>query len=164
MDTEFVFSFICSERNDLLKHLSNLTFQNDGRWLVSKVNHLDKQVCAIIRISVPNENLGRLQKQLQESVDGLVQFAKSVPVDSNTQTLKLNIDARDRDGIVKDITDVLHSSSAQIVNIDSKRLGVMDMGESVFTADLELKIPLGTEQTIVQDLNDLDEHMVIHTL
>jgi glycine cleavage system regulatory protein len=121
-------------------------------------------MCAIIRISVPNENLGRLQKQLQENVDGLVQFAKSVPVDSNTQTLKLNIDARDRDGIVKDITDVLHSSSAQIVNIDSKRLGVMDMGESVFTADLELKIPLGTEQTIVQDLNDLDEHMVIHTL
>lgn len=38
------------------------------------------------------------------------------------------------------------------------------MGESVFTADLDLKIPLGAEQSIIRDLNNIGEHIVIHTL
>lgn len=145
MTCTFIVNFVGQATPATIKQLAAITHENDGKWLISKVNFIDDQVAAVIKIEMPLAKAQLVKDAFQSYPNLLVQI-----VDSDTQPhredtiYQLRVDANDRAGIVNDITQVLDRQGINILDMDCQRVFIADGGgisASLFTANLAIRLP-----------------------
>lgn len=141
MTTVFNVSLMGRNRPGLLRELAEKTHHHKGKWLNSKVNHLDSLVSALIKIELPEGKLDSLKESFRADTELSITFVKSDEPPVPGKVIELVVDADDRPGLVNDLTQQLDAECAEIVDMDCHRVGVAELGRSLFTAKLVLKIP-----------------------
>lgn len=162
MNTTFIVNFVGKASPSTIKQLAATTHDNDGKWLISKVNFIENQVAAVIKIELPKENEEFVKNAFREIPDLLVQF---VDADSSThnkdEIYQLRLDANDRAGVVNEITQVLDSQGIHILDMDCQRVFIAGGGgvsNSLFTANLAIRLPQNVDiDDVTKELESLSE-------
>lgn len=162
MKSVFIAAFVGISSPDLIKRLASVTHEEGGKWLVSKINYLDNNISAVIKIEVPTAHKKAVQDYFASQDDLLVTFTDALETIIENQHTQLKVDAEDRAGIVNDISNILQKESVELIDMDSHRIGVPANGTSVFTATLSLKLPISTNiNDLAAEIEALSNDMVV---
>lgn len=55
MNSTFIVNFVGKATPATIKQLAAITHENGGKWLISKVNFIEDQVAAVIKVELPEE-------------------------------------------------------------------------------------------------------------
>ncbi|MEH6470461.1 MAG: ACT domain-containing protein [Halopseudomonas sp.] len=166
MNTEFIVSMIGTDRSGLIKQCMQATQDLEGLWLSSRFSNLDGQLAALIKLSVAEQNVQQLQQFFSALPDLTVQFSPSCgTVNSHETTLKLNIEARDRFGLINQITERLLSLGVIITDMKCNRISVIEIGGSLLSADITLHLPAETTpEQVLNKLDNLGDNAVVNVI
>lgn len=152
-----------ADQAHLVEVLSTKTHELGGKWLNSKIIHIDSYFAGLIKIEIASDNVDKLIDQFK-ALRIHVETAKS---DSHSQLKSkhfiLNVDAKDRAGLVNDISEVLRENDTKIESVECHRLGVADIGGIVFTS--EFKISAGDDfdkEELIRSLQTISKDLVIN--
>jgi glycine cleavage system regulatory protein len=162
MYTTFIVSFVGTATPTTIKKLASITHDNGGRWLLSKVNFIEHQVAAVIKIEFPSENEDTVKDTFAQTPDLLVQFSNANDLSNETDTIhQLRLDANDRAGIVNEISHVLDGQGVSILDMDCQRVFIAGGGgvsSSLFSSTITVKIPKEANiKDIINELESLSE-------
>ncbi|MDA0129024.1 transcriptional regulator [Vibrio sp. MarTm2] len=162
MNTTFIANFVGKATPATIKQLAAVTHENGGKWLISKVNFIEDQVAAVIKIDVPEENALVVQEAFKQHPDLVVQIVDSDSVGHNVDTIyQLRLDSNDRAGIVNEITHVLDGQGVNILDMDCQRVFIAGGGgvsSSLFTANMAIRLPQEISiDDIANELESLSE-------
>ncbi|WP_418138505.1 glycine cleavage system protein R [Marinomonas sp. RS-M-Aa-14] len=111
MSQHLVLSFIGEDRPGIVERLSDTIARHHGNWLESRMAHLADKFAGILTVTVPLEH----QESLVNALRNFEQLGLRVTVEMAKQnvtegsTLSLSVVGNDRPGIVKEVSQVLHS-------------------------------------------------------
>ncbi|GGA74895.1 transcriptional regulator [Neiella marina] len=162
MSAILVASLMGNNRPGLLKDLAAKTHELGGKWLTSKVNHLDDQISALIKVELPQPQVQPLKDIFNNEPAICAVFSEGEPTPPPSSIVEMVVDSSDRAGIVNEITQVLDSESIELVDMDCQRIGVAELGRSVFTARLMLKVPNSLKsEELAEELEGIADDMVV---
>ena len=119
MNTTFIVNFVGKATPATIKQFAAVTHENGGKWLISKVNFIEDQVAAVIKVEIPSDNAQLVKDAFSSHPELLVQLTDSDQHSHNVDTIfQLRLDSNDRAGIVNEITHVL----------DGQGISILDMG------------------------------------
>lgn len=164
MNTQLTITLAGQDHPQLINMLAAKTHALGGKWLVSKINRFDNQVVGIIKVDIPEASVNALKQvfQTQDDLDVRVIDTPLSLVPMKMDHLVLKVKSRDRPGIVHDITDILDDIGVNIVKIENHRIGVPDLRQALFFAELQLDVPeeIDPEQ-LLEALQQVEEGMVV---
>jgi glycine cleavage system regulatory protein len=154
------------DRPGLVEALSQSVANHRGSWLESRMARLAGHFAGVLRVSVPEEQVEALTRELQslapESLQVGVARSELEPPASDARALRLEILGSDRPGIVRDISQALADRS---INVDELRTEIMSApmsGELLFLASAELQIPAGLDLDLLRkDLEALAHELMV---
>ncbi|HEY5715853.1 MAG TPA: ACT domain-containing protein [Psychromonas sp.] len=149
-----------SEHAHLVKVLSEKTHALGGKWLNSKISHIDDYFAGLIKIEIESNNADKLIDEFK-ALNINVETAKLDQLaQQKSKHLILNIDAKDRFGLVNDISEVLGENDIKIESMECHRVGGADTGGVMFTSEFKILVAddfnkgelIDSLQTIATDL------------
>ncbi len=162
MNCTFIVNFVGTATATTIKELAAITNENQGKWLISKVNFIESQVAAIIKIEVPTGNAEVVKAAFHSHPDLLVHIT-----DCDNQTglqeiiYQIRVDANDRFGIVNEITHLLDGQGISILDMDCQRVFLATGGgvsSSLFSSTMTLKLPSEIRiEDVIKELEALSE-------
>ncbi|WP_394125583.1 glycine cleavage system protein R [Vibrio hepatarius] len=145
MNSTFIVNFVGKATPATIKQLAAITHENDGKWLISKVNFIEDQVAAVIKVELPADNVQLVKDAFSSHPDLLVQITDSDLHSHSADTIyQLRLDSNDRAGIVNEITHVLDGQGIGILDMDCQRVFIAGGGgvsSSLFTANIAMRLP-----------------------
>ncbi|OEE32637.1 transcriptional regulator [Vibrio genomosp. F10 str. ZF-129] len=158
MNTTFIVNFVGKATPATIKQFASVTHDNGGKWLISKVNFIEDQVAAVIKVQLPETNVDTVKAAFRSHQDLLVQIVDSEASPHREETIfQFRLDSNDRAGIVNEITHVLDAQGISILDMDCQRVFVAGGGgvsSSLFTANLAVRLP--SEVQIEDVANELE--------
>ncbi|MEF1289730.1 glycine cleavage system protein R [Vibrio sp. M260118] len=158
MNSTFIVNFVGKATPATIKQLAAITHENGGKWLISKVNFIEDQVAAVIKVNLPAENEQVVKDAFTSHPDLLVQVVDSDQHAHDSDAVyQLRLDSNDRAGIVNEITHVLDGQGINILDMDCQRVFIAGGGgvsSSLFTASMSVRLP---QQINIDDVaNELE--------
>ncbi|KOO03521.1 glycine cleavage system protein R [Vibrio nereis] len=162
MNSTFIVNFVGRATPNTIKQLAAITHENGGKWLISKVNFIEDQVAAVIKVEVPVQNADLVKDAFQDQQGLVVQIIDSQAHNYNTDTIyQLRLDSNDRAGIVNEITHILDGQGVSILDMDCQRVFIAGGGgvsSSLFTANMAIRLPAEVDiDDIANELESLSE-------
>lgn len=162
MTTTFIANFVGKASPSTIKKLAAITHENGGKWLISKVNFIEDQVAAVIKVELPKENAAVVKKAFSEQPELLVQIVDSSIDKFNADTIfHIRLDSNDRAGIVNEITHLLDDQGIDIMDMDCQRVFIAGGGgvsSSLFSAEVTLRLPANVQiSDVAKELESLSE-------
>ncbi|MFA0413902.1 glycine cleavage system protein R [Vibrio renipiscarius] len=162
MTTTFIANFVGKATPATIKQLAAITHENGGKWLISKVNFIEEQVAAVIKVELPTQNAAIVKDAFKQQPDLLVEIVDADNSKHNTdQIYQLRLDANDRAGIVNEITHVLDGQGINILDMDCQRVFIAGGGgisSSLFTSTIALRLPSNVAiEDVAKELESLSE-------
>ncbi|WP_277816078.1 ACT domain-containing protein, partial [Vibrio splendidus] len=77
MNSTFIVNFIGKASPATIKQLAAVTHENDGKWLISKVNFIEDQVAGVLKVQLPAINESIVKEAFSANPDLIVQFVDS---------------------------------------------------------------------------------------
>ena len=150
MNTVFIVNFVGQASPATIKQLAAVTHENDGKWLISKVNFIEDQVAGVIKVELPEEN-----------ADTVKDAFSACQTHREDTVFQLRLDANDRAGIVNEITHALDGQGISILDMDCQRVFIAGGGgvsSSLFSAKMAIKLPSELEiDDVANELESLSE-------
>ncbi|UUM31679.1 glycine cleavage system protein R [Vibrio japonicus] len=162
MNTTFIVNFVGKASPTTIKQLAAITHENGGKWLISKVNFIEDQVAAVIKVDVPSKNADVVKNAFQDQQGLIVQIVDSQALHTNADTIyQIRLDSNDRAGIVNEITHILDGQGVSILDMDCQRVFIAGGGgvsSSLFTANMAIRLPSEVDiDDIANELESLSE-------
>ena len=171
MSTEkIVITLFAKDRPGIVRTLSNTVLQHDGNWLESSLSRLCGQFTGIVHLTVEEANKQDLLVALRDlSAEGIfvtVQDASTIESDQEeVDSVQILVEANDRPGIVKEITDKLADANVNVDNIDTECESASMAGYPLFRAHLFLALPEGfSEQALETLLESVSDDLMVSIL
>ncbi|MFT4233889.1 MAG: ACT domain-containing protein [Microbacterium sp.] len=166
--TKLVLTLVGDDREGLVKAVADRVAAHGGNWEQSELTELSGAFAGIVLVSVPDGALDALVADLG-ALDGLLHITPHVrrgATPSGGEAFVFTVLGDDRQGIVRDITEVLSSQGLSIDRLTSRTLDAPMAGGTLFEAVLSVRAPHGTDlQAAVSQLERLaDEIQVDLTL
>jgi glycine cleavage system regulatory protein len=143
--TDLVLTLIGSDRPGLVEAVAEVVAAHDGNWLESRMAHLAGKFAGILRIEVPADKAAILQSALAElDARGLKvvgESASGATTATDGRTLDLELVGLDRPGIVREISQLLSSSGANVEELSTDRSSAPMSGEMLFEAKARVRLP-----------------------
>lgn len=146
MSTEkIIVTLFAKDRPGIVRALSNAVLSHDGNWLESSLSRLCGQFTGIVHLEVSDIKKHRLLKDFADmSDDGIfvtVQDAQGIVDNQEVNGLQILVEANDRPGIVKEITEALALENVNVDNIDTEVESASMAGYPLFKAHMFLAMP-----------------------
>lgn len=151
----------------IIKALAQTTRNHGGEWLASKVMKLDGQFSALMKVSVEAKDVISLQDALEQQYSELrfVNSAATSPTNDEIKSIDLEVDCRDREGLTRDISNIIFNLDLVVQNLEFNRFPVSSLGEAVFSAKLTVGVPEGTSASAVaEEIEAISEDMRVNVL
>ncbi|USD40045.1 transcriptional regulator [Vibrio sp. SCSIO 43135] len=162
MNSTFIVNFVGRATPATIKQLAAVTHENGGKWLISKVNFIEDQVAAVIKVELPAVNEQVVKQAFQSHPELLVQITEADSKSHGEDTIfQLRLDSNDRAGIVNEITHVLDGQGINILDMDCQRVFIAGGGgvsSSLFTANMAVRLPGEIQiEDVAKELEALSE-------
>jgi glycine cleavage system regulatory protein len=143
MSQHLVLSFIGEDRPGLVERLSDTVSRHHGNWLESRMAHLADKFAGILTLSVPLEH----QEDLTNALRNFEELGLHVTVEAANQsvlegsTLSLSVVGNDRPGIVKEVSQVLHSLMVNVKELTTSCEPAPMSSDMLFKTEMVLSVP-----------------------
>jgi glycine cleavage system regulatory protein len=143
--TDLVLTLIGPDRPGLVEAVAAVVASHGGNWLESRMARLAGKFAGILRIEVPSDKAAALQAALADlDARGLrVVGEPSGGAGEATpgRTLDLELVGLDRPGIVREISQLLANSGANVEELATDRTSAPMSGEMLFQAKARVRLP-----------------------
>ena len=162
MSVQMMVTISGSNQVDLVKTLSEKTHTLGGKWLNSKINHIDDYFSGLIKVEIGSECVDRLISDFQSLAINVTAVVLE-PTAQNTLThMDLSIDAKDRPGLVHEISLILGENSVRVENMECHRLGLADISGTVFTSHFKIAVTDSFDrEALINALQEISDDLVI---
>lgn len=150
------------EHAHLIKVLSEKTHTLGGKWLNSKISHIEDYFAGLIKIEIDSQN-----------ADKLIDEFKALNINVETATLDhfeqkkvnhliLSIDAKDRFGLVNDISEALRENDIKVESMECHRVGGADIGGIMFTSEFKILVADDfNKEELIESLQTVSNDLVV---
>jgi glycine cleavage system regulatory protein len=143
-----VLTVIGSDRPGLVELVSRIIAGHGGNWLESRMARLGGEFAGIIRVEIPAAAEPALARDLAAlSAQGLTVVSRSGGVEppAARRFAALELVGLDRPGIVRDISQALARSGANVEELTTSCESAPMSGEPLFKAVIKIGLPDGCE-------------------
>jgi glycine cleavage system regulatory protein len=143
MSQHLVLSFIGEDRPGIVERLSDTIARHHGNWLESRMAHLADKFAGILTVLVPLEHQDALINALRD----FEKLGLHVTVEAANQsvfegsTLSLSVVGNDRPGIVKEVSQVLHSLMVNVKELTTSCEPAPMSSDMLFKTEMVLSVP-----------------------
>ncbi|OUS24110.1 amino acid-binding protein [Thalassotalea sp. 42_200_T64] len=135
-----VISFLGKDRPGIVDNLATIIKQHNGNWQTSNLRHLSGFFAGIVEVLVSEENAEALVTDIKK-IDGLdVNVGVTHPSQYDDKTISLELTANDRQGIVGEISAVIHKQHGNLIKLASSQGSAPDFGQTIFKASAIIAI------------------------
>ena len=161
MNVQIMVTINGSNQADLVKILSEKTHALGGKWINSKISHIDDYFAGLIKVEIASDQVERLVADFKALTINVEAVVLGSALHKTLAHLDLNIDAKDRPGLVHDISQVLSENSIRVENMECHRLGVADVG-TVFTSQFKIAVADNfNKEQLISSLQEISDDLVI---
>lgn len=152
MKSEFILTVTGPDHRGLLKQLSDTIVSHQGKFINSKLSHLEGQFAGLFKVEVPSENEEAAKISFLALSELNCNFAKlAEPLTATAQQIRLNIDANDRPDLLNDISHLLHDRDVAVKQVECQRYGVAELGKALFSGSFVLDLPIDISPDLLVD-------------
>lgn len=143
MSQHLVLSFIGEDKPGIVERLSDVIARHQGNWLESRMAHLADKFAGILTVSVPLAE----QESMISALQSLQKVGLHVRVETahasvnEGSTLSLSVVGNDRPGIVKEVSQVLHSLMVNVKELTTSCEPAPMSSEMLFKTEMVLSVP-----------------------
>ncbi|BFM49973.1 ACT domain-containing protein [Marinomonas sp. THO17] len=143
MSQHLVLSFIGEDKPGIVERLSEVIARHQGNWLESRMAHLADKFAGILTVSVPLAEQDNMISALQslQQVGLYVRVETAQASGSESSTLSLSVVGNDRPGIIKEVSQVLHSLLVNVNELTTSCEPAPMSSEMLFKAEMVLSVP-----------------------
>jgi len=152
--TDLVLTLIGPDRPGLVEAVAEVVAAHGGNWLESRMAHLAGKFAGILRIEVSADKAAALQAALAAldsrglkvvgepaSGAGGASGTGGASEPASGRTLDLELVGLDRPGIVREISQLLANSGANVEELSTDRTSAPMSGEMLFQAKARVRLP-----------------------
>jgi glycine cleavage system regulatory protein len=143
--TDLVLTLIGPDRPGLVEAVAEIVASHGGNWLESRMARLAGKFAGILRVELPKEKAEAALAALAGlEARGLKIVGESSGDEGPTgagRTLDLELVGLDRPGIVREISQLLATSGANVEELATDRSSAPMSGEMLFTAKARVRLP-----------------------
>lgn len=167
MDKVFMMTVTGPDSLGLIKALTHETDEFGGVWLRIKMTRLEGLFSALVKVSIDGSNEAALKSSLESKFPHLT-FAYSEVCHNTgnaTKTVSLELDCKDRPGLIKDINNLLMNLDLKVAHMESHRYAVKGLGGTVFSTKLDLEVDEDTNtEALADELETLTDNARVNIL
>ncbi|NMP15902.1 ACT domain-containing protein [Thalassotalea sp. Y01] len=162
MTVQFIATILGEERSGVMRSLAQQTNQLGGIWLDSRVSQLGGRFVGLIKIEIGEDKADEL-KAFFEHHDGLItHFNDCNDLQQSFALWSLTYEARDKSGLIDQITQALAEFAIDIDDMESHRYAVVELGQSVLSAYFSLRTPIDfSPEPLQEKLQHIDQQASI---
>jgi glycine cleavage system regulatory protein len=153
-----------ADRPGLVDRLASLIADHGGNWEESRMCRLGGQFAGILLVHVPEEQVSALTGALGR-LEGLdVGVTPTAPPDraAETRSVALSVVGQDRQGIVRQIAEVLARHGVNVEELHSECTSAPMSGEALFRAEARLAIdPAAGTAALQADLERIASDLMV---
>jgi glycine cleavage system regulatory protein len=144
--TDLVLTLIGPDRPGLVEAVAEVIASHGGNWLESRMAHLAGKFAGILRVEIPTAQVAALTAALAILNErGLRVIAEPSEGAAATpepgRTMDLELVGLDRPGIVREISQILARSGANVEELSTNRSSAPMSGEMLFSAKTRVHLP-----------------------
>ena len=152
--TDLVLTLIGPDRPGLVEAVAEVVAAHGGNWLESRMARLAGKFAGILRIEVASDKAAALQAALAElDARGLKVVGEPSGEkfsSASGRTLDLELVGLDRPGIVREISQLLATSGANVEELSTDRTSAPMSGEMLFRAKARVCLPSNADLTTLR--------------
>jgi len=166
MNTSIILTIIADDQPGIIETVSKVLKKHDGNWTQSSMSSLAGQFAGILLASVPGDNTNACLAELKAlEVEGLriiLRTSSGEALTKNVEEYSLQLVGNDRPGIVHDITRVLASHKASVINLETLVEAASMGGGELFKARAQLLVPESSDILALEDeLEDIANDLMV---
>jgi glycine cleavage system regulatory protein len=143
--TDLVLTLIGPDRPGLVEAVAEIVASHGGNWLESRMARLAGKFAGILRVEIPRDKEQAVLASLAElEARGLKVVGESSGDHAEMvggRALDLDLVGLDRPGIVREISQLLASSGANVEELSTDRASAPMSGEMLFSAKARVRLP-----------------------
>lgn len=151
-----IISFISPDRPGLVDTISNVIKTHNGNWQSSSLHHMSGYFSGSIEVAVEAAKSTLLINALKEidELESIIKVADNAQ--SNTKpSIILDLTANDREGIVQEVSSIIHQQGGNLLKVVSKTETAAHSGQALFKA----KVTVSVNDQEIDDLIDAIESL-----
>jgi glycine cleavage system regulatory protein len=157
-----VISFITKDRPGVVDLLSKVIKRHKGNWQTSSLHHLSGFFTGILEIAVEDEQCDALTNAISSLPDFKINIEQSSPEKSNsTANIVLELTANDREGIVQEISSVIHHQGGNMIKLVSTQDNAPHTGQALFKAKVTLSVNDEQTESLINALENLADDLMV---
>ena len=166
MNTSIVLTIIADDQPGIIETVSKVLKKHDGNWTQSSMSSLAGQFAGILLASVPGDNtnacLAELKALEAEGMRIIVRTSSDETLAENVEEYSLQLVGNDRHGIVHDITRILASHKASVINLETSVEAASMGGGELFKARAQLLVPESSDIFALEgELEDIANDLMV---
>jgi glycine cleavage system regulatory protein len=143
--TDLVLTLIGPDRPGLVETVAEVVAAHGGNWLESRMAHLAGKFAGILRIEVSADKAAALQAALTDLDSHGLKVVGEPCSEASAATagrsLALELVGLDRPGIMREISQLLANSGANVEELSTDRTSAPMSGEMLFLAKARVRLP-----------------------
>jgi glycine cleavage system regulatory protein len=147
--TDLVLTLIGPDRPGLVEAVAGIVAEHGGNWLESRMTHLAGKFAGILRAELPEDRVAAAVKALaaleQQGLRVVAEVAARAGDRAPSRAMALELVGLDRPGIVREISQLLASSSVNVEELITDRKSAPMSGEMLFEARALVHVPTTTD-------------------
>jgi len=163
MSTSLVLTAIGDDKPGLVEQLSTVISRHNGNWLESSMSHLAGKFAGIVCVSVDENDLDALQRDLA-ALPGLritAEVSGEPPAEARRR-LTLVLVGHDRIGIVREVAQVLARHAVNVEELNTHTASAPMSAEILFHATAELTAsPDLDSSALVRELEQISNDLIV---
>ena len=162
-----VLTAIGDDHAGLVRALSGVIADHGGNWEKSRMAHLSGKFAGIVTITVAEEHVGALIRDLQPLKErGLLDITatRSTPPQPRVELTRLTLElvGLDQPGIVRDVSDALSTRGVSIEELETETSSAPMDGGTLFKAKAVLVLPDDVSvDNLTEVLEDLAHQLMV---
>ena len=152
--TDLVLTLIGPDRPGLVEAVSEVVASHGGNWLESRMAHLAGKFAGILRVEIPPDKsealLAALAKLESRGLRIVGEPSGEAGHATAGRTLDLELVGLDRPGIVREVSQLLANSGANVEELSTDRGSAPMSGEMLFSVKSRVRLPSDADLTALR--------------
>ena len=166
MNTSIILTIIADDQPGIIEAVSKALKKHDGNWTQSSMSSLAGQFAGILLASVPSDNANACLVELKTlEAKGLRIIVRTSSDEAQAESVKeysMGLVGNDRPGIVHDITRILASHKASVINLETSVEAASMGGGDLFKARAQMLIPESSDIFALEsELEDIANDLMV---
>jgi glycine cleavage system regulatory protein len=159
-----VVTLIGADRPGIVARLAAIAAGNGAGWEESKMARLAGRFAGIVRLEVQSEDIDALENALAVLRDDGIRFTveRGSQTPAAAEIIAVELVGHNRRGIVRNISAALAKHQVSIEKLDTEIESASMSGESLFRAQLQLRLPEGVDLDALRaDLEAIADDLMV---